>query len=171
MIKLGIFILLSIFLLIFTLKRPHRHRFPRFFAFECIVGLVLLNARSWFQNPFSLRHVVSWIFLMGSLVLAIHGFQLLRIAGYPKNDIEDTTQLITTGAYRYIRHPLYCSLLVGGVGVFLKRPSLLGLIPFLLLAGFAFWAAKIEEEENIAKFDEEYRTYMESTKMFIPFLI
>ncbi len=34
MIELGIFILLSILLLAFTLRRAHRHRFPRFFAFE-----------------------------------------------------------------------------------------------------------------------------------------
>ena len=103
--------------------------------------------------------------------MAIHGFQLLRIAGHPKDDIEETTQLVTTGAYRYVRHPLYCSLLVGGVGVFLKKPSFLALIIFLFLLGFAYWAVKTEEGENIAKFGEEYRTYMESTKMFIPHLI
>ncbi len=34
MIELGIFILLSVLLLAFTLRRAHRHRFPRFFAFE-----------------------------------------------------------------------------------------------------------------------------------------
>jgi len=34
MIELGIFILLSILLLAFTLRRPHRHRFPCFSAFE-----------------------------------------------------------------------------------------------------------------------------------------
>lgn len=171
MIRLGIFILLSILLLIFTLKRPHRHRFPRFFAFESILALVLINVNSWFQNPFSSRQLVSWIFLVGSLVLAIHGFQLLRIAGRPKDDIENTTQLITNGAYRYIRHPLYCSFLVGGVGVFLKKPSFFGLMLFLILVGFAYWAGKIEEEENITKFGEEYQTYMETTKMFIPYLI
>ena len=171
MIQLGIFILLSILLLTFTLKKPHRHRFPRFFAFESILGLILINTSSWFQNPLSLRQLFSWIFLAGSLVLAIHGFQLLRIAGHPKDDIEETTRLVTTGAYRYIRHPLYCTFLLAGVGAFLKNPSFLGLILFFILAGFAYWTGKIEEEENIAKFGEEYRTYMESTKMFIPFLI
>lgn len=171
MIQFGIFILLSILLLAFTLKRPHRHRLPRFFAFESILALVLINASSWFQNPLSLRQLVSWIFLMGSLILALHGFQLLRSAGSPKDDIEETTQLVSTGAYRYIRHPLYCTFLLAGVGAFLKDPSFLGLILFFILTGFAYWTGRIEEEENIAKFGEEYRTYMESTKMFIPYLI
>jgi len=171
MIKLGIFVLLSILLLVFTLKRRHRHRFSRFFAFESIFGLVLLNGGSWFRNPLSLRQLVSWIFLASSLVLALHGFRLLRIAGSPKDDIEETTRLVTIGAYRYIRHPLYCSLLLGGVGAFLKDPSFLGLILFLILVGFVFVTGKIEEDENIDRFGEEYRAYMETTKMFIPFLI
>lgn len=166
-----IFILLSTFLLAFTLNRPHRHRFPRFFAFESLLVLVLLNAKGWFLKPLSLRQLVSWIFLAGSLALAIHGFRLLRIAGNPKDDIEETTQLVTTGAYRYIRHPVYCSLFLGGVGAFLKTPSFLGLIVLLMVAGFVFMTGKIEEDENMKRFGEKYRTYMETTKMFIPFLI
>lgn len=171
MIQFGIFILLSILLLAFTLKRPHRHRFPRFFAFESFLGLVLLNAASWFQNPWSLRQLISWIFLASSLVLALHGFRLLRIAGSPKDDIEETTQLVTIGAYRYIRHPIYCTLLLGGIGAFLKHPSFLGLILFLILVSFVFVTGKIEEDGNINRFGDEYRAYMETTKMFIPFLI
>jgi len=171
MLKFGIFILLSILLLAFTLNRSHRHRFPRFFAFESLLGLVLLNADSWFLNPLSLRQLVSWIFLAGSLAIAIHGFRLLRIAGSPKGDIEETTQIVTIGAYRYIRHPLYCSLLLGGVGALLKNPSFFGIILFVALAGFLFLTGKIEEHENIKKFGQNYCVYMEKTKMFIPFLI
>lgn len=171
MIQFAIFILLSILLLVFTLNRSHRHRFHRFFAFESLLVLVLLNAKSWFLNPLSLRQLVSWIFLASSLVLAIHGFRLLRIAGFPKDDIEETTQIVTIGAYRYIRHPLYCSLLLGGVGAFLKDPSFLGIILFVVLAVFLFMTGKIEEHENIKKFGQDYRVYMEKTKMFIPFLI
>jgi protein-S-isoprenylcysteine O-methyltransferase Ste14 len=170
-IQLGIFVLLSTLLLVFTLKRPHRHRFPRFFAFESILGLVLINAGDWFRNPLSLRQLVSWIFLASSVGLAIHGFLLLRIAGSPKHDIEETTRLVTIGAYRYIRHPLYSSLLLGGFGAFLKNPSFLGLILFLILTGFVFVTGKIEEGENVERFGKQYRTYMEITKMFIPFLI
>ena len=171
MIQFGIFILLSILLLALTLKRPHRHRFPRFFAFESLLGLVLLNAGSWFRNPWSSRQLTSWIFLASSLVLALHGFRLLRIAGSPKDDIEETTQLVKIGAYRYIRHPIYCTLFLAGIGAFLKDPSFFGLILFLILVGFIFMTGKIEETENIDRFGDEYRTYAETTKMFIPFLI
>ncbi|UCF60291.1 MAG: isoprenylcysteine carboxylmethyltransferase family protein [Anaerolineaceae bacterium] len=170
MIKIGIFASLSILLLVFTLSRPHRHRFYRFIAFESLLALIILNVDSWFHDPFSPMHIVSWILLTASLLLAIHGFRLLRIAGSPKGDIEDTTRLITTGAYQYIRHPLYCSLLLLGVGVFLKRPTLLDSSLLIILLISVYATAKVEERDNIIKFGHEYQAYMEKTRMFIPFL-
>jgi len=170
MIRLGILALLSILLLAFTLNRPHRHRFPRFFAFESLFALVLLNAQSWFREPLSIRQLISWTFLAGSLVLALHGFRLLNIAGSPKQDIEDTTRLVTIGAYRYMRHPLYCSLLIGGVGAFLKAPSTLGFLLFACVFIFVFVTAKVEEKDNIKRFGDEYLAYMKKTRMFLPFL-
>lgn len=170
MIKIGIFASLSILLLVFTLNRPHRHRFYRFIAFESLLALIIRKVDSWFHDPFSPMHIVSWILLTASLLLAIHGFRLLRIAGSPKGDIEDTTRLITTGAYQYIRHPLYCSLLLLGVGVFLKRPTLLDGSLWIILLISVYATAKVEERDNIIKFGHEYQAYMEKTRMFIPFL-
>ena len=168
---LQIFILISILLLAVTLSRPHRHRFPRFFAFESLLALILINTQSWFRDPLSLRQLISWMFLTGSLVLALHGFRILQIAGSPEKDIEDTTQLVTIGAYRYIRHPLYCSLLLGGVGAFLKAPSVPGFLLFTLDFIFVFVTAKVEEKDNIKRFGDEYTGYMKTTRMFFPFLI
>ncbi len=171
MTELAVFILVSILLLAFTLSRIHRHRFPRFFAFESLIALVLLNARSWFRDPLSLRQLISWILLASSLALAIHGFRLLHIAGFPEKDIENTTKLVTIGAYRYIRHPLYCSLLIAGVGVFLKAPSVLGFLLFTLVFFFVYVTAKVEEKDDIEKFGDDYLAYMKKTKMILPFLI
>jgi protein-S-isoprenylcysteine O-methyltransferase Ste14 len=170
MIRLGVFTILSILLLAFTLSRPHGHRFYRFFAFESLLGLVLLNTDTWFRDPFSSIQLFSWVFLASSLVLAIHGFRLLYIAGSPEGDIENTTQLVTTGVYRYIRHPLYCSLLLGGVGAFLKDPSFPGLLLFIILFFFVYATGRVEERDNLKKFGSAYRLYMKKTKMYIPFL-
>jgi len=141
-----------------------------FLAFESVLILVLLNSDSWFQNPFSLIQSISWIFLLCSLLLAIHGFRLLKIAGSPNKDIEDTTKLVTTGIYRYIRHPLYFSLLLGGMGAFLKDPDITGLFLLLCLFIFLYCTARVEERDNLLKFGSAYHNYMENTKMFIPFL-
>jgi len=132
--------------------------------------LVLLNSATWFQNPFSWNQSISWIFLFSSLLLAIHGFRLLKIAGSPNKDIEDITKLVTTGIYRYIRHPLYFSLVLGGIGAFLKDPDITGLFLLLSLFIFIYCTARVEEKENLDKFGSVYHNYMENSKMFIPFL-
>ncbi|NIS82177.1 MAG: isoprenylcysteine carboxylmethyltransferase family protein [Anaerolineales bacterium] len=167
----GVFVLLTILLLAFTLSRPQRHRFYRFFAFESVLGLVLLNSDAWFLDPFSVLQLISWTLLIGSLLLALHGFRLLRTTGSPDGDIEDTTRLVTTGAYRHIRHPLYCSLLILGVGAFLKDPSVLGFSLLVILLLFLYATAKVEERDNLQKFGSAYREYMKKTKMFIPYLL
>ena len=66
--------------------------------------------------------------------MVIHGVRLLRLVGKPDQQrqdeallgVEKTSQLVTGGAYRYIRHPMYSSLLFLGWGIFFKLPSLIG---------------------------------------------
>jgi protein-S-isoprenylcysteine O-methyltransferase Ste14 len=153
-----------------SLRDPRSHGFFRFFAFESILALTLLNLKYWFRDPFSPLQIISWFLLSCSLALAAHGFYLLHRVGRPKGKIENTTILVTQGAYRFIRHPLYSSLLFFGWGAFLKNPSLWS--GMLVVAASALMAAtaKVEEVENLAKFGADYATYKEQSKMFIPFI-
>ena len=153
-----------------SFRDPHSHGFWRFFAFESILLLTLLNAGVWFRDPFSALQIVSWLLLISSFVLAVHGFSLLRTMGDPQGGVDDTTALVRRGAYKYVRHPLYATLLLGGCGVFLKDPSPLACILFLAISLFVVATAKTEEGENLRKFGTEYAAYMKTTKKFIPFL-
>ncbi len=166
-----------------SLKVPRSHGFYRFFAWECILGLFFLNfisVQQWFGDPFSARQLISWFLLIACIVPAVLGVQLLRTRGEPdarpREDaplvwIEKTTQLVTTGVFKYIRHPLYSSLLLLAWGVFLKHPSLLGSALALGATGFLLATAKVEEAENVRFFGARYRAYMQRTKMFIPFVL
>ena len=84
--------------------------------------------------------------------------------------IEKTTRLVTTGAFRYIRHPLYSSLLLLAWGVFFKNPSWAGICLALGATAFLVATAMVEEAENLLYFGPVYREYMRRTKMFIPYL-
>ena len=181
MFKLIIFAIVSVgivFISRASLQYPHSHGFFRFFAFESIVALILLNVDYWFSNPFSALQIVSWLLLFPSLFLAVHGFYVLRVIGKPKRRIEETanlgfentTTLVIVGTYKYIRHPLYSSLLLLGWGVFFKNLSLLSSILVLVTSAFLIATAKVEETENLEKFGSDYAVYMKTTKMFIPFL-
>ena len=112
------------------------------------------------------------------MLLVIHGFLLLHKVGKPDDErnessllgIEKTTHLVAVGAYRYIRHPIYSSLLYGAWGVFFKNPSWNAVLIIVILTFFLTMTAKMEEAENIRFFGAAYQSYMKQTKMFIPFL-
>lgn len=162
-----------------SLLRPDSHGFPRFFAFEAILALIVLNASHWFVRPFGVRQLASWFLLVVSVVLVIWGVVLLRrfggdgpkANGSPEFAWESTERLVTEGVYRYIRHPMYSSLLFLTWGAFLKSLS----IGAIVLAGVATVAlvatAGVEERQNVARFGQEYRDYMTRTRRFVPFVV
>jgi protein-S-isoprenylcysteine O-methyltransferase Ste14 len=91
--------------------------------------------------------------------------------GKPNGQIENTTALVTSGIYRYIRHPLYASLVLLGTGIFFKDITIATTICALVNLWAMAATAKIEEHEMLIKFDDEYARYMQRTKMFIPFIV
>jgi len=173
MFWLSLFAALSLILLVLawpTLRTPSRRGPLRFLAFEALLGLIVLGAPDWFVDPFSARQLASWALLAASAALAIHGFVMLHRHGEPESGIESTRQLVERGAYRMIRHPLYGSLLLAGVGAWLKRPIAWGGIVLLVLAVLLAVIARMEEGENLARFGPAYREYMRRTRRFIPWI-
>lgn len=161
-----------------SLHNIQHHGFFRFFSWETILILFLINVEYWFVDPFSIWQIISWSFLILSLILIYQGVQLFRKTGDIDGDrfdpqllgVEKTTKLVTTGVYHYIRHPFYSSLLFLGWGIFFKNISWTGFILAAMNTLFLVVTAKREENENIEYFGEEYRQYRNQTKMFIPFL-
>jgi protein-S-isoprenylcysteine O-methyltransferase Ste14 len=154
-----------------SLFKPRSHGFFRFFAVEFIFLLILINAEHWFHTPFSTIQIASWSLLVLSLLVAWHGFCLLHTSGRARDGIENTTILVRRGAYRYVRHPLYSSLILFGWGVFLKNATLLSTFLALVASVFLIATARAEEAENVQKFGDDYVAYMKKTKMFIPSII
>jgi protein-S-isoprenylcysteine O-methyltransferase Ste14 len=172
--QLVIFAAISIFLATASrsaLRDPRSHGFYRFFAWEALAGLLVLNAPAWFRDPFSPLQIVSWMMLLISIVLAVHGFWMLIRAGRPVGSPENTTALITSGAYRLIRHPLYSSLLWLGWGAFCKQPSPPSTLLTLVMTAFLVATAKVEEAELLGRFGAAYEEYRRRTRMFIPYVL
>lgn len=173
MIEALIFILASIgivWISIPSLRHPGSHGFYRLFAWEIILGIFVLNLHGWFRNPFNWYQIISWLLLIVSIIPLISGVILLRTVGKPTDELEKTTQLVTKGIFRSIRHPLYASLLYLIWGIFFKSPSLLDGCSALVATAFLFATARADEAECIDKFGEKYSSYMKKTKMFIPFI-
>ncbi len=180
--KIIIFAVASIGILYISRKsilNPRTHGFYRFFVFESVVGLFLLNVNNWFFHPFSWNQIISWSLLVISFIPLIFGVRSLTSFGKPTKQregepsllaFEKTSTLVTTGIYRFIRHPMYSSLLLLSWGIFFKAPGGWVLLLAVVSTIGLTLAAKMDEMECIRFFGAEYQEFMKKTKRFIPFL-
>lgn len=79
-------------------------------------------------------------------------------------------ELVTTGPYRLVRHPIYSGILLAGAGtaVALSWPWLIG----VGLAGAYFGYSAVVEERYLAEqFPDTYPAYRRSTRMLVPFIL
>ncbi len=162
-----------------SLKQPGSHGFYRFFAWTAILVLAILNLPRWFASPLAPHQLISWVLLLSSPIPLILGIRMLRKNGESRGEVEgsanyafeNTTHLVTSGVYKYIRHPLYASLLFLTWGIFAKEPrSVAGIVLAVTASIFLYLTAHKEEEENIRTFGAEYKDYIKKTKRFIPYL-
>lgn len=83
---------------------------------------------------------------------------------------KEQPELVTSGPYRLVRHPIYSGILGAGVGTAVAL-SWLWLIA-VGLAGFYFvYSATVEERYMAEQFPEAYPAYKRSTKMLVPFVL
>ena len=171
--KISIFVILALLIFIHFrrgLRSFTNHGFYMFFAFEALLLLLFFNVDFWFGKAFSWYQILSWVFLFISALLALSGFYCLKKYGKLIEGWEDTTHLITQGIFRYIRHPLYSSLILLAIGILLKNVTLKSLAACFISIAFLVAASKVEEKENCVKFGSIYNSYKKATRSYIPFI-
>jgi protein-S-isoprenylcysteine O-methyltransferase Ste14 len=84
---------------------------------------------------------------------------------YP--EIKAKARLITTGPYRYVRHPMYSALVLMMLGVAFYNGHWINFVGFVLVALAVVNKARLEERLLPAIF-AEYSTYAARTKRFVP---
>jgi protein-S-isoprenylcysteine O-methyltransferase Ste14 len=106
----------------------------------------------------------------GGIALAIWSrVELGRNWGMPMTQKAEP-ELVTSGPYRYVRHPIYSGLLAGLLGTALVT-NLFGLVIVAILGGYFYYCASVEEKNLTATFPTTYPAYRTSTKMLIPFVL
>jgi protein-S-isoprenylcysteine O-methyltransferase Ste14 len=108
------------------------------------------------------------VFLLG-LALAIWARAYIgRNWGMPMSR-RDEPELVTTGPYHRIRHPIYTGVILAVLGNALAT-SLYGLIAVVILAAYFIYSATREEAFLTGQFPESYPQYKRATKMLVPFV-
>jgi len=129
--------------------------------------IIILGINSIFTN-FTLFSMS--ISLLG-LVLGVWAIWVTRKAKMTiLPDVRKGSHLIITGPYKYIRHPMYCSVLLFCLGLLFSNYNLIGSISFLLLFLVLIFKVKYEEKK-LNDYFSDYKNYSQKTKKLIPFII
>jgi protein-S-isoprenylcysteine O-methyltransferase Ste14 len=158
-----------------TSAKPGRSQWTRFAGIRIAIILVaLLLIRLRVLRGHSLIHdPVLWGVGLGLWVLGLGlaiwaRVYLGRNWGMPMSTKADP-ELVTTGPYSRVRHPIYTGLILGLIGTAIGI-SFYWLIADAVLGAYFVYSATVEER-NLAKlFPETYPEYKRATKMLIPFV-
>lgn len=79
-------------------------------------------------------------------------------------------EIVTSGAYRYIRHPIYTGLFLGFLGIAFRAYSPRNVL--ILALGILWFLIKSIVEENFLRIDPAYAAYMQRVRArWIPFVV
>lgn len=129
----------------------------------------LLSPFDYEWNP-----ILTWLsipFLLGCLGTFWISHRDLGEDWSPTLELKEEHSLITSGIFKYVRHPMYLSIWLGAIGQALSVPNYVGGLGGLATFGVMYFT-RVEKEEQMMldQFGTEYRNYMTRSKRLIPFL-
>ena len=143
-----------------------------------LLAIVLLST-TWIPLPWLYRPVWQqgfWLFWLGAaitvggLLFAIWAREHLGRNWSRSVTIKQDHELITTGPYSVVRHPIYTGLLAGFLGVAIALSEVRGFVALVLMF-LVFWVKlRMEEQWMRSQFGETYAKYVHRTAALVPYL-
>ncbi len=149
---------------------PYSSRTSRKFLVSVHAFIVITNILLYFWliskdfNPVSviLSAVGITLFAAGLFIIYWGSYSLRKAVFVPEN------KLIMTGAFAYVRHPMYLGGITGAFGLALFAGSVLGFIYSFILVLVLSHIADSEEEDLRARFGQEYAEYQRKVPKLFP---
>lgn len=150
-------------------SRPGRNVRPGLLAIIAVILLRVFRGSSPTVRA-AAPQAIGLAVLVAGLGLAVWArIYLGRNWGMPMTE-KDEPELVTSGPYRFIRHPIYSGLLLGMVGTALATNPY-WFIALGIMGVYFTYSALVEEGLMTASFPAVYPDYKARTKMLIPFLL
>jgi protein-S-isoprenylcysteine O-methyltransferase Ste14 len=118
-------------------------------------------------NPW-LQGIGLALFVLGLALAVWARIYIGRNWGMPMSQ-KDDPELVTTGPYHAIRHPIYTGIILAMIGTTIAV-SLYWLIAVVLVGAYFVYSAVMEERYMTGRFPDTYPAYKHSSKMLIPFI-
>ena len=144
-----------------------------------ILVAVILLSTTWIPLPWLYRLLWQpglWPFWLGAaitvggLLFSVWARQHLGRNWSSQVSIKQDHELITTGPYAVLRHPIYTGILAGFLGVAIALSEVRGFVVFVLFF-LMFWTKLSKEEQFMrSQFGEAYATYVRRTSALVPYL-
>lgn len=135
--------------------------------FTSLIPLILISPL--FYVTFTIN-IIGIIFAIIGLIIAISARITLGKNWSSAVVLKEKHQLITSGVYSYVRHPIYSGVLLMILGSAITLASPIAIL--ILLAVLVTYIFKINDEEKLLSkyFAKEYIKYKKHTKVLIPYV-
>ena len=142
------------------------------------IGWWLLFSRGFGKEPLAWRVVpATSVAAYAGLMLTIVGLAFAVWAHLcigrnwsPLIQVKRDHELMRTGAYRIVRHPIYAGLMIATLGTAIAYGHLSGFIGFLLVVAAWGYKAVLEESAMLEQFGAKYEEYCRNVRRLIPFV-
>lgn len=154
-----------------VIKRVNSGQRFTFILFVIII-LALSHLQYFHVQPFTNNKI---ILALGVILCALGlGFAIWARIHLGKNwniepSIQEGHELVTSGPYKWIRHPIYTGILFAFLGSTLAGNSV-SLAIFIVICIIFIWRVKTEEDIMMQLFPQQYSDYKKRTKALIPFI-
>ena len=163
--------------------KPNRRRESRLSRIAHVVPLsiaiFLLAApdrrEGWFYAPI-LPHGIAAYWVGIGLLIAGLGFSVWARRRLGRNwsgtvTLKEDHELIRTGPYRWVRHPIYTGLLLAFAGTAVSLSEWRGVAAIILATLALLMKIRLEEDWMIENFGDAYRRYRAEVRALVPFIL
>ncbi|WP_313370395.1 isoprenylcysteine carboxylmethyltransferase family protein [Sedimentibacter sp.] len=134
-------------------------KYPVFDPFTHLNGHLWVALSGGSIVVYSILHPLSNVFIFSGLIVIAIGWKGIHAGN---------GELVTSGIYKYIRHPQYSGFVLMIVGFLIQWPTIITLIMAPILLIMYTKLAKKEEKKMVELFGEKYEEYRKQVPAFIP---
>jgi len=121
-------------------------------------------------STFLSNHISLYIRLAILVLILVIAFYLIQSGHVVVKHEQRPSAVVSTGAFRYVRHPLYLGCMMFYLGLSVSTASLFSFGMVVLIFIFYNHIAGYEEKLLEDRFHEEYRNYTKRTGKWVPLI-